>query len=60
MPYASEAQRRYFHAAESRGDMPRSVVHEFDRASKGKRLPKRARKATKRKRLAEALKHQKS
>lgn len=44
MPYKSDAQRRYFHAALKRGDIKRSVVNEFDRASRGMRLPERKRK----------------
>lgn len=40
MPYVSEAQRGYFHAAVKRGDISPKVVKEFDRASKGqKKLP---------------------
>jgi len=39
MPYKSQAQRRYFHAAEARGDIPKKVVREFDKDSKGKDLP---------------------
>lgn len=42
MPYKSDAQRRYFHAAEGRGDIPRKTVAEFDQASKGKKLPEHA------------------
>lgn len=41
MPYKSDAQRRYFHAAEERGDISHKTVHEFDEASKGKRLPEK-------------------
>ena len=41
MPYKSEAQRGYFHAAEKRGDISSKTVAEFDRASKGRKLPKR-------------------
>jgi len=41
MPYSSEAQRRYFHAAESRGDIPHKTVKEFDKASKGMHLPEK-------------------
>lgn len=41
MPYASDAQRRFFHAAESRGDISPKTVREFDRASRGKDLPER-------------------
>ncbi len=44
MPYKSDAQRRYFHAAEARGEISPSVVHEFDQASKGKKLPERKKK----------------
>lgn len=39
MPYKSDAQRRYFHAAEKRGDVSKKVVDEYDKASKGKNLP---------------------
>lgn len=41
MPYKSDSQRRFFHAAEERGDMPPSTVKEFDQASKGKELPEK-------------------
>jgi len=41
MPYKSDAQRRKFHAMESRGEISHKTVAEFDRASKGKKLPKR-------------------
>ncbi len=40
-PYKSDAQRRYFHAAEARGDISPSTVKEFDAASKGKKLPEK-------------------
>jgi len=39
MPYSSQAQRRLFHAKESRGEIKPSVVKEFDTASKGLNLP---------------------
>jgi len=39
MPYKSDAQRRFFHAAEARGDIKKKTVDEFDRAGKGKKLP---------------------
>jgi hypothetical protein len=42
MPYKSRAQQRYFHAAEARGEIKPSTVEEFDKASKGKKLPKKA------------------
>lgn len=41
MPYKSDSQRRYFHAAEERGDISHETVHEFDEASKGKKLPEK-------------------
>lgn len=44
MPYASQAQRRKFHAMLGRGEISKKVVDEFDRSSKGKRLPQRVRK----------------
>ena len=39
MPYKSNKQRRYFHAAEARGEISSKVVNEFDQASKGMKLP---------------------
>jgi hypothetical protein len=44
MPYKSDAQRRFFHAAEARGEIKPSTVHEFDEASKGKKLPEHVKK----------------
>lgn len=44
MPYKSEAQRAKFHVLKEQGKISPKVVAEFDRASKGKKLPKRARK----------------
>ncbi len=41
MPYKSDSQRRFFHAAEERGDISKSTVDEFDQASKGKKLPEK-------------------
>jgi len=43
-PYKSNAQRRKFHAMEKRGEISRKTVREFDKASKGKKLPERVRK----------------
>lgn len=42
MPYASDAQRRFFHTAtaKEKGINP-STVKEYDTASKGKNLPER-------------------
>lgn len=42
MPYKSDQQRKFFHAAEARGDISPKVVNEFDKASKGMKLPKYA------------------
>lgn len=44
MPYKSDKQRKYFHAAEARGDISPSVVDEFDEASKGMHLPEKKKK----------------
>lgn len=41
MPYSSDSQRRFFHAAEERGDISHETVSEFDEASKGKKLPEK-------------------
>lgn len=37
MPYKSDAQRKFMHAAMDRGDIKPSVVHDFDKASKEKK-----------------------
>ena len=39
MPYASDAQRRYFHAAAARGDIGKKTVNRWDKLSKGMDLP---------------------
>lgn len=52
MPYASTAQQGYFHAAEKRGEISHATVAEFDKASKGKKLPERASTRKKRKRAS--------
>jgi hypothetical protein len=44
MPYKSDSQRRYFHAAAAKGDISKKVVSEFDKASKGKKLPEKVKK----------------
>lgn len=44
MPYASDAQRRKFHAMLNRGEISGAVVREFDAASKGLDLPERTAK----------------
>jgi hypothetical protein len=40
-PYASQAQRRKFHAMENRGEISHATVAEWDKESKGKKLPER-------------------
>jgi hypothetical protein len=47
MPYKSNAQRRKFHAMEKRGEISHATVREWDKASKGRKLPERARKKKK-------------
>jgi len=42
MPYKSRAQQGYFHTHEK--EIGKSVVKEFDKATKGKRLPLRKKK----------------
>jgi len=41
MPYRSDAQRRFFHAALKRREISKATVEEYDKASKGKDLPER-------------------
>lgn len=42
MPYKSEAQRRWAHTPSGMKALGKSKVKEFDRASKGLKLPERA------------------
>lgn len=58
MPYKSERQRRYFHAAEARGEMDPETVKEYDKASKGKKLPEKV-KGKKFSRLKKMMKKEK-
>jgi len=44
MPYVSDRQRRFFHAAENRGEISPSTVEHWDKASKGKKLPEKVSK----------------
>lgn len=39
MPFKSNKQRAYMHAAADRGEIPQKTVAEFDQASKGMDLP---------------------
>lgn len=58
MPYKSEAQRRFFHAAEARGEIDPKTVKEYDKASKGKKLPEKV-KSKKFSRLKKMVKKEK-
>ena len=49
MPYKSKAQERLFHAKEERGEISAEVVKEFDKASKGKKLPEKVKPKAKKK-----------
>lgn len=41
MPYKSDAQRRFFHSAGAeKAGISKETVKEYDKASKGKKLPK--------------------
>lgn len=44
MPYASKAQRRKFHALHKEGLISSEVLAEYNKASKGKKLPARVKK----------------
>lgn len=44
MPYKSDAQRRKFHALLKQGKISKATVDEWDKASKGKKLPERIKK----------------
>jgi len=41
MPYASQAQRRYFNYKAKRSKKFAKMAKEFNKASKGKKLPER-------------------
>ena len=47
MPYKSKAQQRLFHAKAARGEMPKSTVDEFDKATNFKSLPSHKSKSLK-------------
>lgn len=44
MPFKSEAQRKFMNAAAARGEIKPSVVDEFNKASKGMKLPRKIEK----------------
>lgn len=41
MPYKSNAQRKLFHALLNRGEIDKKTVEEYDKESKGKKLPEK-------------------
>lgn len=42
MPYKSDAQRRFFHSAGAkRAGISKKTIKEFDKESKGKKLPEK-------------------
>ncbi len=45
-PYKSEAQRKKFHAMLKKGKIDKATVDEWDKASKGKKLPERVGRKT--------------
>jgi hypothetical protein len=47
MPWASDRQRRWAHTKTGLKKMGKKTVEEFDRASKGKKLPEKAKKRKK-------------
>lgn len=47
MPYKSEAQRKKFHVLLKQGKISAKTVAEWDKASKGKKLPKKVKKTKK-------------
>lgn len=53
MPYKSDKQRRYMNWAAKQGKISKDVVDEYNKASKGMKLPE---KANKFKRLKKAMK----
>ena len=44
MPFKSRAQEKYMNAAAARGEIKQSTVDEFNKASKGMKLPEHAKK----------------
>jgi len=44
MPYKSNAQRKKIHVLEAQGKISHKTVKEWDKASKGRKLPEHVRK----------------
>lgn len=51
MPFKSQSQRRFMFAASARGELSKSVVDEYAKASKGKKLPEKVNKFNRLKKL---------
>jgi hypothetical protein len=51
MPFVSQKQRRYMNWAAEHGKIKKSTVDEFNKASKGMKLPERAPKFKKLKKM---------
>lgn len=50
MPYKSDAQRRFFHSkGAKKAGITEAEVNEYDKASKGKKLPEKVKKSKKKK-----------
>ena len=47
MPYKSAQQRKLFHVLLKKGKISKKTVDKFDKASKGKKLPKRVKRKKK-------------
>jgi hypothetical protein len=47
MPYRSEAQRKYFHANKKKLQAQGVDISEWDRSSKGKKIPKKVKRKKK-------------
>jgi hypothetical protein len=48
MPFKSKAQRRLFYAKEEHGELSKATVDEWEKATKGKKLPERVGKKKRR------------
>ena len=58
-PYKSNSQRRKFHALLEQGKIKKSTVDEFDKASKGMKLPDKVSKPVTLRRLKSVAKSKK-
>ena len=52
MPYKSQAQRGFFHSkGDKKAGISKKTVKEFDKASKGKKLPAKKKMSTKKRKI---------